>query len=185
MIFLGARRLSSLQTRRWLARQSAGRIRHAGRCLPRFSSSVWLQLIADWTTRPRERGAVGPATRRRSDLPTLRRCESPATRRCKLLLMHHLRRLADSVYLEVFVAGTCASVAQSAEQLICNQQVVGSSPSASSCRRIEPWSPPWVTATVHGEMSCAAVRGILENGSLVFGGLARLLSVLDSVKRHA
>src|SRR6185295_9876831 len=43
----------------------------------------------------------------------------------------------SSVYLKVFVAGLIAivkvraSVAQLAEQLICNQQVVGSSPSAS------------------------------------------------------
>ena len=34
-----------------------------------------------------------------------------------------------------------ASVAQPAEQLICNQQVVGSSPSASSSRR--PLEFPW------------------------------------------
>jgi hypothetical protein len=40
-----------------------------------------------------------------------------------------------SLYLLVFGGGSLqASVAQPAEQLICNQQVVGSSPSASSLR---------------------------------------------------
>jgi hypothetical protein len=42
-----------------------------------------------------------------------------------------LQGTVSSLYLVVFVGDLKASVAQLAEQLICNQQVVGSSPSAS------------------------------------------------------
>ena len=42
-----------------------------------------------------------------------------------------LQGAIGSLYLVVFVGDLKASVAQLAEQLICNQQVVGSSPSAS------------------------------------------------------
>ena len=42
----------------------------------------------------------------------------------------------DSVHLSVSRFRPAASVAQLAEQLICNQQVAGSTPAASSARRI-------------------------------------------------
>lgn len=57
--------------------------------------------------------------------------------------LHSARR---SLYLLIFKTGRRqASVAQSAEQLICNQQVVGSSPSASSFEPSEGWS--WCAAS--------------------------------------
>jgi hypothetical protein len=54
----------------------------------------------------------------------------PAAKMARFPILHEW---ISSLYLVVFVGGL-ASVAQLAEQLICNQQVVGSSPSASSER---------------------------------------------------
>ena len=43
------------------------------------------------------------------------------------------------VFAIIVVAGNCAGIAQSVEQLICNQQVGGSSPSTSSTRGPNSW----------------------------------------------
>ena len=51
---------------------------------------------------------------------------------CVEIVRDVLRKKRKLVHLHVFVGAFAAGVAQLAEQLICNQQVVGSSPSASS-----------------------------------------------------
>ena len=78
-----------------------------------------------------------------------------------------------------FVSAAHAGVAQLAEQLICNQQVAGSSPIASSIISYHGWVPEWPKGA-DCKSAVADFGGSNPPLPIILAGMAELADALDS-----